>query len=67
MMAEELSVCLNDKTLRDKEGRGKPTPIEDDWVNSVNAGFKVAELLTKRNPQILVFSFGSGHLERSAA
>lgn len=42
MMAGELSVCL--KTVRDKAGRGKHTPTVEDWVNSVNAGFKVAEL-----------------------
>lgn len=43
-MAGELSVCLKTKTVRDKEGRGKHTPTVEDWVNSVNAGFKVAEL-----------------------
>ena len=52
--------------MRDKEGRGKHTPtMGDDWVNSVNTGFKVAELLTKMNPCILIFSIGSGRLERS--
>lgn len=36
-----------------------------DGVNSVNAGFKVAELLSKTNPRLLIFSIGSGHLEGS--
>lgn len=64
-MARELSVCLDSKTVRDKEGRGKHAPTMDDWVNSVNAGFKVAELLTKMNPRILISSIGSGSLEKS--
>lgn len=50
MMAGELSVSTS-KTVTDKEGRGKHTPTMDHWVNSVNAGFKVAELLTKMNPR----------------
>lgn len=45
MTAGELSVCLDSKPVRDKEGRGKHTPTMD-GVNSVNAGFKVAELLS---------------------
>lgn len=60
-MAGEFSTCL--ETVRDKEGRGKHTPTEEHWVNSVNAGFKMAELLTKMNPQILFFFFGSRILE----
>lgn len=64
-MAGDLSVCLDSKTVRDKEGRGKHTPTMDDWVNSVNAGFKVAELLTKMNPCILSSSAGSVSLKRS--
>lgn len=49
--------------MRDKEGRGKHTPTEEDWVNSVNAGFKVAELLTKMNPRILFFCIESRIVE----
>lgn len=64
-VAGVLSVCLDSKTVRDKEGRGKHTPTTDDWVNSVNTGFKVAELLTKMNPRILIFSIGSGSLKRA--
>lgn len=62
-MAGEFSTCVETKTVRDKEGRGKHTPTKEHWVNSVNAGFKVAELLTKMNPQILFFYFESRILE----
>ena len=61
----ELSVWLDHKTVRDKEGRGKLPPTVDDWVNSVNAGFKVAEHLTEVNPQILIYSIESVTLEGS--
>lgn len=60
-MAGEFSTCL--ETVRDKEGRGKHTPTEEHWANSVNAGFKMAELLTKMNPPILIFCFESRILE----
>lgn len=61
----ELRVWLDSKTVRDKKGRRKLPPTVDDWVNSVNAGFKVAELLTEMNPKILIFSTGAVSLERS--
>lgn len=64
-LARELSVCLDSETVRFKEGRGKHTPTMGDWVNSVNAGFKLAELLTEMNPWVLIFATGSGSLERS--
>lgn len=44
-----MSVCADTKTVRDKEGRDKRAPTMQDWVNSVNAGFKVAKLLTEVN------------------
>lgn len=44
-----MSVCADAKTVRDKEGRDKRAPTMQDWVNSVNAGFKVAKLLTEVN------------------
>lgn len=51
-MAGDMSVSADSKTLRDKEGRGKHTPTMQDWVNSANAGFKVAELLTNMNSNL---------------
>lgn len=47
--AGDMSVCADTKTVRDKEGRDKRAPTMQDWVNSVNAGFKVAKLLTEVN------------------
>lgn len=47
--AGDVSVCVDTKTVRDKEGRDKRAPTMQDWVNSVNAGFKVAKLLTEVN------------------
>ena len=53
-------MCLDSKSVRDKEGRGN-TPT----VNSVNAGFEVAELLTKMNHRILLLFTGPASLKGS--
>lgn len=47
--AGDTSVCADTKAVRDKKGQDKRAPTMQDWVNSVNAGFKVAKLLTKMN------------------
>lgn len=49
-------MCADAKTVRDKEGRGKRAPAMQDWVNSVNAGFKVAKLLGEVNVYDFFFS-----------
>ena len=36
------------------EGWRKPSYPLNDWVNSANAGFKVAELWTKMNSRVLI-------------
>lgn len=56
-----MSVSADTKTVRDKEGRDKRAPTMQDWVNSVNAGFKVAKLLSEVN----VYDFFSGSSGRS--
>lgn len=61
--AAELSVCLETKMVRDKEDGGNTATVHD-WVNSANAGFKVAELLSKKDLRILIFSIGSWGLQR---
>lgn len=53
-----LGVSLKTEDVRD-EGCGKPSHPVEDWVNSANAGFKVAELLTKMNSRLLIFSLVS--------
>lgn len=59
--AGDMSVSADTKTVRDKEGRDKRAPTMQDWVNSVNAGFKVAKLLSEVN----VYDFFSGSSGRS--
>lgn len=61
--AGDVSVCVDTKTVRDKEGRDKRAPTMQDWVNSVNAGFKVAKLLTEVNVYDF-FSCGSSGRSR---
>lgn len=61
--AGDMSVCADAKTVRDKEGRDKRAPTMQDWVNSVNAGFKVAKLLTEVNVYDF-FSCGSSGRSR---
>lgn len=56
-------MCADTKTVRDKEGRDKRAPTMQDWVNSVNAGFKVAKLLTEVNVYDF-FSCGSSGRSR---
>lgn len=61
-MAAALSMRLKRREIRRAGGE-----TQSQWVNSVNAGFKVAEPSTKMNPCILLFSLGSGSPERSTA
>lgn len=53
-----FGVSLKTEEVRD-EGWGKPSYSVEDWANSANAGFKVAELLTKMNSRVLIFSLVS--------
>lgn len=48
----DMSVSADSKTLRDKKSPDKHTPTKQDWVNSANAGFKVAEPLTNMNSNL---------------
>lgn len=56
-LAGEFRVSLKTEEVRN-ERSGKPSFPVEDWVNSANAGFKVAELLTKMNSRVLIFSKG---------
>lgn len=58
VVAGEFHVSLKTKEVRD-EGWGKPSFPVEDWANSANRGFKVAELLTKMNSRVLIFTTGS--------
>lgn len=57
-LAGEFRVSLKTEEVRN-ERSGKPSFPVEDWVNSANTGFKVAELLTKMNSRVLIFSTGS--------
>lgn len=53
-----FGVSLKTEAVRD-ESWGKPSNPVEVWVNSANAGFKVAELLPKMNSRVLIFSLVS--------